>query len=131
MNITETITQDRVLRGAREFRDELALLEHMFDHRAHGMAESSTSLVGTGTPARRPAASRQPASPGGRRRRPCLVVEAPALPATCRAGGGGTGGGGGPLRRAALPLERELPGRRVASRGAGGGGSPPPPGGAG
>ena len=62
MNIAEGIQLDRVLRGTREFSAELVMLEHMFDHPAHGMAKSSASLVGTGTPARRPAASRQPAS---------------------------------------------------------------------
>ena len=56
--------------------------EHMFDHRAYGMAKSSASLVGTGTPARRPPAPGQPASRRGRRRRPSLVLQAPALPAT-------------------------------------------------
>jgi hypothetical protein len=45
MNISERIQQDRVLRGTREFSDELALLECVFDHRAHGMAKSSASLV--------------------------------------------------------------------------------------
>jgi hypothetical protein len=79
MNISERIQQDRVLRGTREFSDELALLERVFDHRVHGMAKSSASLVGAGTPARRPSASRQPASLGGRRRRPGLVIQAPAL----------------------------------------------------
>src|SRR5215212_11268118 len=32
MNITERITRDRVLRGAREFSAELALPERVFDH---------------------------------------------------------------------------------------------------
>ena len=106
MNIAEGIHQDRVLRGTREFSAELVTLEHMFDHRAHGMAKSSAPLVGTGTPARRPPAPGQPASRRGRRRRPSLVLQAPALPATT---GQEPGKVGGPVRGAALSLERELP----------------------
>ena len=106
MNIAEGIHRDRVLRGAREFSAELVMSERMFDHRAHGMAKSSAPLVGTGTPARRPPAPRQPATRRGRRRRPSLVLQAPALPAAARQEPGKDGGS---VRGAALSLERELP----------------------
>ena len=85
LNIAGRIYRDRVLRGTREFSAELVTVEHMFDDRAHGMAKSSAPMVGTGTPARRPPTSRQPASRSGRRRRPGLV----AAPAAVRSGSGG------------------------------------------
>src|SRR4029450_9239453 len=135
MNISERIQQDRVLRGTREFSDELAPLERVLAPREHGMAKPSASLVGAGTPARRPSASRRPASPGGRRGRPGRVIQAPALSVSrCTIPWGGWAGwageGGGSVCRAALPLQRELPGRRFASGGIGrGGGAPPPRGG--
>ena len=135
MNIAEGIQLDRVLRGTREFSAKLVTLEHMFDHPAHGMAKSSASLVGTGTPARRPAASRQPASRSGRRRRPGLVLQAPSLPAAPGDPGparpGWAGAAGRFLCRAALPFQCEFSGWGVPSRGAGGGGGASRPGGAG
>ncbi len=66
-----------------------------------------------------------PAVPRRRRRRgqPGLVLPPAALPAAggCRA----PAASAGPLRRAALPLQLQLPRRRVPPRGAGRGGGPP------
>ena len=61
-------------------------------------------------------------TPGRRRRQPGLVAQAPAL----RAAAGARPGRArvGALRRAALPLQLQLPRRRLAPRGAGRGGGP-------
>ena len=115
LNIAEGIQRDRVLRGTREFSAELVRVEHMFDHPAHGMAKSSASLVGAGTPARRPAAPPPPTSLPERTEatpRPgppgASPTSRPQRTPVQRAGG--RGAVGGPLCGAALPFQRELSG---------------------
>ena len=95
----------------------------MFDHSGDGVQQPGRAVDGAGAHAVGPRPAARPAGAGGgqRRRQPGLVAGALGLRAAADAGAAGRRHA---LRRAALPLELQLPRRGQPPRGAGRGGGP-------